>query len=71
MLHWHSNFQIPNSAVQAADVYAVVEGKTINFYGDLDRTIFLYSKDHNFEGNSDPYDYLLSLEEYSNYIKVK
>lgn len=71
MLHWKANFQIPNSSVQAADVYAVVNDNVVNFYGDLDLTILLFSKEHSFDKRVDPYDYLLSLEEYSNYNKVK
>ena len=70
MLYWNANFQIPNSGVQAANVYATVKDNVVNFYADIDQTILLFSKEYNFTGIANPYEYLLTLDEYSNYSKV-
>lgn len=73
MLFWQANFQIPNSGVQSEQVYAIVEDNTtgivVNFYSDNTQQHLLFSK--NYPSTSlNPYDYLLSLEEFSNYVKV-
>lgn len=70
MLYWNANFQIPNSGVQAADVYAVIEGNEVKFYGDKSLTILLFAKNYTFDGVQDPYNYLLGLEEFANYKKI-
>lgn len=71
MLYWNANFQIPNSGIQAAEVYAILgEDNYVNFYADKELMRFLFDKKYNFPTNIDPYDYLLSLEEFSNYTKM-
>lgn len=72
MLYWKANFQIPNSGIQAADVYVVVtnDDKLVaKFYGDETLQVFLFEKRYSVSVN-DPYDYLLSLDEFSNYVRV-
>lgn len=72
MLYWNANFQIPNSGVQAKDVYAIatLEDKLIvKFYADIEQKTFLFQREYNLI-SGDPYQYLLSLEEYSNYTRV-
>ena len=71
-LHWQANFQIPNSGTQARDVYVFIEedGKTVKLYGNLEKDIFVSEKVYEFPDNVDPYDYLLSLDEFANYEKV-
>lgn len=72
MLYWRANFQIPNSGVQAAEVYAVATNDDkliVKFYGDKDQKIFLFEKEF-ISTSSDPYEYLLSLEDFSNYVRL-
>lgn len=73
MLYWQANFQIPNSGVQSAEVYVVAEntdeGVTANFYSDSTRQNLLFTKYYP-KTTIDPYDYLLSLEEFSNYVRA-
>jgi hypothetical protein len=72
MLYWNANFQIPNSGVQALDVYAVLsgdsEGKTIvDFYADQYGKNLLFTKEFYIPPNVSPYAYLLELEYFKNY----
>ena len=68
MLTWQANFQIPNSGVQAAMVYAFVEEENIvRYYADQLKTTLLFEKQFTIPANSDPYAYLLTLEEFKLY----
>lgn len=72
MIKWEANFQIPNSGVQAREVYAEVESdnSTVNFYADKEKTLSLFVKNYTIPKSMDPYEYLLGLEEFSNYTRV-
>lgn len=74
MLYWHANFQIPNSGVQTADVYIVAEldaNSVKSFaYSDSELKHVIFNKEYFVTGISDPYDYLLSLDEYAQYTKI-
>lgn len=73
MLYWRANFQIPNSGAQAAEVFVKAESAdtvlSAKFYADRELKLHLFDKEYTYEGN-DPYTYLLSLPEYSNYEKM-
>lgn len=71
MIRWFSNFQIPNSGIQTPYVYAVVENGMVKFYGDENKTIFLWEKEYFIPENVNPYSYLLTLEDFTNYEIVK
>lgn len=80
MLKYQANFQLPNSAIQCEYVYAVIyniaEWKTekklhVVHYADQDCKIFISSAVFELDSTiENPYDYLLSLEEYKQYSKV-
>lgn len=71
MLYWQANFQIPNSGVQSAEVYVIVKNdEDVDFYADNNLSIFLFQKKYTFPTNIDRYDYLLSLDEFSEYRKI-
>jgi hypothetical protein len=70
MIKWFSNFQISNSGTQTPYVYAVVEDNTVKFYGDENKTIFLWEKQYFIPSGVDPYSYLLTLEDFSKYEMV-
>lgn len=75
MLHWNANFQIPNSGVQAADVYVVATEEDgvlkATSYSDVYLSNMIYVKEYDLPENvDDVYSYLLSLDEYQNYTKV-
>lgn len=76
MLYWNANFQIPNSGVQAADVYAVAtkEDNTVlvSFYADPFLLNTLFSKEYEApEDIEDLYSYLLTLDEFANYTRAE
>ena len=76
MLRWNAKFQIPNSGIQVDWVflYASVGDLTTDllFYSDIDRQHLLFQKTIDFiETDMDVYDFLLSLDEYNNYERVK
>ena len=76
MLYWNANFQIPNSGVQAAHVYAVAEQDdkniVVSFYSDELTQNLLFVKEFLMtETNEDIYDFLLGLEAFSEYSKVE
>lgn len=70
MLIWNANFQIPNSGVQAAWVHAIVDANTVKFYSDPELKWLMFEREYDIPASSDPYDYLLSLEEFSQYSRV-
>jgi hypothetical protein len=72
MLRWEANFQIPNSGVQAKEVYAVVDKdrKTIKFYADRENLIHIFDKSYDIPTGVDSYGYLLSLDEFKEYEKI-
>lgn len=70
MLYWNANFQIPNSGVQAKDVYVVVVENRADFYADKELKNLLFSKDYIFPAGVNPIDHLLSLPEFENYQKI-
>lgn len=70
MIYWKANFQIPESGVQAAEVFVIVEDNEAVFYGDRALTNLLFKKQYSAPKNVDPYEYLLTLEEFANYSRV-
>lgn len=70
MIAWNANFQIPNSGAQAAWVYAVVDGSAVKFYSDPEMNWPMFEREYDIPASSDPYEYLLSLEEFSQYARV-
>ena len=72
MLYWKANFEIPNSGVQSAWVFVSIQEdrKTVDFYADQEKSTQLFTKTYDIPEEVDPYDYLLTLEEFSNYTKV-
>lgn len=70
MLYWNANFQIPNSGVQCKDVYVVVEENLIKYYSEKELLNNFLTEEHNFPSNVDRYDYLLTLEKFSQYERV-
>lgn len=75
MLYWKANFQIPNSGVQAAEVFAVAEQENdkviVNFYSDELNSNLLFQNEFEVDEKIDNLDdYLLELKEFSNYTKV-
>lgn len=74
MLYWHANFQIPMSGVQAAEVFLIAELNDntiqVNTYADSELKHHLFNKEYIAINVTDPYDYLLSLDEYKEYKKV-
>lgn len=76
MLYWNANFQIPDSGVQAADVYVVAtkEDNSVlaSFYADPFLLNTLFSKAYEApEGTEDLYSYLLTLDEFANYTRAE
>ena len=76
MLYWKANFQIPNSGTQAAEVYvtATQTEKTVtaSFYADKLNQNLLFVKEIETEENLENiYDFLLTLNDFSEYTKVK
>ena len=70
MLIWNSNFQIPNSGVQSDYVYAFVEqNNVVKFYADQFKNTYLFEKHYDIPQGVDPYDYLLILNDFTNYTK--
>lgn len=75
MLYWKANFNIPNSGTQAAEVYVKVHREdpfiVAEYYSDPELSNMLMNKQYVVDPNITNYeDYLLSLEEYSPYIKI-
>lgn len=71
MLYWYANFQIPNSGSQSAEVFVIVDDeKSVNYYADNELTTHLFSKEYTFPEHIDEYDFLLSLDEFSQYVKI-
>lgn len=75
MLIWNSNFQIPNSGVQAANVYMFAELDLnilkLSFYSDSNRANILWTEELEvYDTIDDIYDYILSLEKYNQYKKA-
>jgi hypothetical protein len=76
MLYWQANFQIPNSGVQAAEVYVVSkqeENKIVsNFYSDNLETNLLFQKEYDANNLiTDVEEYLLTLNDFLNYKKIQ
>lgn len=69
MLYWKANFQIPNSGSQSAEVFVLIDNDTVEFYSDSRSENLLFTKEYSFPEEIDPYDFLLSLEDFSNYVK--
>jgi hypothetical protein len=79
MLYWKSNFQIPNSGTQCSDVYVKIDEKIGNkiillHSCHLDMQ-FVYNKEEvlllvDAKTDEDVYDYLISTEKFSKYIKI-
>lgn len=70
MLYWKANFQIPNSGTQSAEVFILVKNKEVEFYSDQQTENLLFKKEYMIPEDANGYDYLLSLEEFANYIKL-
>lgn len=75
MLKWNANFQIPNSGVQAAVVYAFPKKQDndviVDFYADINKSLPIFTKEYSIpEGIINIDDYLLTLEDFSLYEKV-
>jgi hypothetical protein len=76
MLYWKANFSIPNSGVQAAEVFLTVKKDdstiiTAEAYSDRELNNMIYNRQYHITDTIDDYeDYLLSLDEYHNYIKI-
>lgn len=70
MITWNANFQIPNSGVQAAWVYAIVDDNTVKFYSDSELKWLMFEREYDISGVDDPYEYLLSLEEFAQYTRM-
>lgn len=75
MLYWKANFQIPNSGVQAGEVYAVgkqEENKImVNYYSDNLLTNLIIQKEFKVtESIKNVEDYLLTLKDFSQYKKI-
>lgn len=76
MLFYRANFQIPNSGIQSAEVYAVAEdlgagSYVVKSYADRDLSTFLFEKEYALgQSVSNIYEYLLSLDEYLEYEVV-
>lgn len=76
MLKWNAKFQIPNSGIQVDWIFLYADitdsGNDLLFYSDADKQHLLYQKTIDFiDPNMDVYDFLLSLEEYKNYERVR
>lgn len=76
MLYWKANFSIPNSGVQAAEVFLIVrdEGSSVitaEAYSDQELNNMIFNQQYHINSSIDDYEeYLLSLDEYHNYIKI-
>lgn len=73
MLYWKANFNIPNSHIQAAEVFTFLE-KTpdsvkVSFYADREGSLHLFDKDYTGMDINNEND-LLELEDFINYNKV-
>lgn len=76
MLYWNANFQIPNSGVQAAEVYVIAseeDGKVkAVHYSDNLLSNILFINEYNSTGDEqDLYSYLLTLDEFANYTRAE
>lgn len=78
MLYWQASFNIPNSAVQAAEVYAIVNSIEeqyikVVFYADPGSINMLWEKEFELSSpvtDRNVYDKLLQDAYFANYIKV-
>jgi hypothetical protein len=75
MLYWKANFSIPNSGVQAAEVFVKVTSENNQIvaesYSDVDLKHLMFTKQYAISDSVKDYeDYLLSLDEYVNYTKI-
>lgn len=70
MLYWQANFQIPNSGVQAFEVFAIADTNSVKYYADRQQTILLFEKFVDFPENQDKYEYLLTLPEFEPYVRI-
>ena len=78
MLYWKANFQIPNSNIQAAEIFAVIDTDQTNdntiyvkYFSDFASSLYIHTKEFiNLSETRDLYNYLLTLEEFINYTKV-
>lgn len=76
MLYWNANFQIPNSGVQAADVFAVVDDSStannlvVKCYAEKNQINMLFEKEYIAYNVTNPYEYLLTLDDFTNFEKI-
>lgn len=72
MIRWEANFQIPNSGTQTKEVFVIVDedNRTVKFYGDREQRIHIMDKQYMIPFGMNPYQYLLSLDEFKEYEQV-
>jgi hypothetical protein len=75
MLFWKASFQIPDSYMQSLNVYAVVKENIdsvaiVDFYSDLEKKIFMFSKTFSVLGGIDVYECLLTLDYFKDYKRI-
>lgn len=77
MLYWNANFQIPNSGIQVADIFAIVdESSTANilvvkFYAEETKITMLFQKEYIASNVTNPYEYLLTLDDFKKFKMIK
>lgn len=76
MLTWKANFQIPNSGVQAREVFAYadapVEGAVlVKFYAEADQSVHLFDMSFEIGATEDVEAALSALEYFSEYSRVE
>lgn len=73
MLYWNAQFQIPNSGVQAAEVFVLAEKAndvvSAKFYMDKSLNTLLFEKQYEANG-LDAYEHLLSLDDFKQFTRV-
>ncbi len=76
MIFWNANFQIPNSSVQSANVFALCKNKSDNVievehYSDEAMTNLLFTLEFEIvETVNNIEDYILDLDMYKQYERV-